>query len=634
MKNKFSNTPALAIGAGIAAEHGLDKTNPIKRVARLSITGFRLQKKGRGSGAKRGALDCIPTPGTTSVHTSTAASTRDYATEERNDTRTTVRAALLAEIRACNDPSELARTIVPRCDEAARMEHDALLRGDLVSAISVRFKELNGRRLSRSEIVTLFSPPKNAPINPSLLQLSEFSVTARLKAAHGHELMYAADSNTWYLFANGCWRPEANAVRVIEKARSIVKSFRPTAELIGDDHIRAQTLRKLDTCERTAFARGVVAGLAGEAGIVTDSHGFDTDAELLGVPNGVVALSTGALLPPHPAARISLCAAFAYRPGVRAPWFERTVNEVFNGNTELIAFFQRIMGYTLLARPTERLIIIPLGGGKNGKSTVFNAIADTLGTYAGKMAAETIASPTKAPRNHSPGSPREDLLRLRGKRLVLSGEIRRGTAFNDDTIKELASGGDLITARGLFSKSSVEFRPTCVVVAPTNILPIVRDDDPAVWDRLLLLPFRQRFGDEGKPAIDLTRSAKLRTEGEGILAWLVEGALEYQREGLNVPAEVHLLKQQYKEDNSAISTFITEYCDVGPQYAAATRHLFAVWQHCALELGETHVAQTAIAFGRALSSQSHGFVQCLVQTAEGRQKGWRGIRLKDGVVRS
>jgi P4 family phage/plasmid primase-like protien len=400
------------------------------------------------------------------------------------------------------------------------------LRMDVMHAYKARYKALSGRTMLKAEMEGLFPPPRQLKKGKTLerLPLTEFGVTERLRQAHGHELAYAGDSGRWYIYSKGYWEEQPkDTVRVTQMAREIVKTLRPIAEAIVDPELQEETLRAVAACERTGFAAGAVNGLAGEDGILTSSLQFDTHTHLLTAQNGVIDLRTGALLPHDPSIRATMVTGCDYVSGAKCPWFEQTLHEAFRGCHETVAFLKRFMGYTLLGTPKERFMLVPIGKGKNGKSTVFNPIKDALGTHAATMNSSVIASPIGAQASADPGGPAEHLLRLRGKRLILGSEIKRSSVFNDETVKTMASGGDTIVARGLFAHNSVEFKPTGVPVIPANVLPLIRDDDPAVIDRLLLLRFGVRYDDESE--IDKDRPAKIAAELEGVLAWLVEGAL-------------------------------------------------------------------------------------------------------------
>lgn len=68
--------------------------------------------------------------------------------------------------------------------------------------------------------------------------------------------------------------------------------------------------------------------------------------------------------------------------------------DVFFGDADMIGFFQRLVGYSLLGRPDEDVLAIPYGSGSNGKSTVLGAIRDAPVVVATELA--VVAPATEA----------------------------------------------------------------------------------------------------------------------------------------------------------------------------------------------------------------------------------------------
>lgn len=166
------------------------------------------------------------------------------------------------------------------------------------------------------------------------------------------------------------------------------------------------------------------------------------------------------------------------------------------------------------------------GSGSNGKATV-------LGEHAKAASADTLLA-SAGTGGGSAGSAREDVLRLRGARFLYVSEPEDGSELREGLIKSM-TGGDPMPARGLYSKVTVEVMPTWVSSMPTNHRPIVKGDDFAIWRRLLLIPFTRNFDHDKKVVKDPQRVEKLEAEAMGILRWCVDGALAYQRDGINPP---------------------------------------------------------------------------------------------------
>src|SRR5262245_4817122 len=91
-----------------------------------------------------------------------------------------------------------------------------------------------------------------------------------------------------------------------------------------------------------------------------------------------------------------------------------------------------------------------------------------------------------------------------------------------------------------------DFRPQAKLFLATNHRPVVGGQDNAIWDRVVPIPFTVRITDE---EVDPGLFQKLRRELPGILAWAVQGCLEWQEMGgLNPPDAVLRAKTDYRTE--------------------------------------------------------------------------------------
>lgn len=103
-----------------------------------------------------------------------------------------------------------------------------------------------------------------------------------------------------------------------------------------------------------------------------------------------------------------------------------------------------------------------------------------------------------------------------------------GRSLAESTLKQL-TGGDTITVRRLYGQL-VTFEPSHTTVL---YLPRVRGGDPALWARLVVVPFEVTIPpDEQDPEL----AERLQREADAVLAWAVAGYSAYRAQGLNSPA--------------------------------------------------------------------------------------------------
>ena len=82
------------------------------------------------------------------------------------------------------------------------------------------------------------------------------------------------------------------------------------------------------------------------------------------------------------------------------------------------------------------------------------------------------------------------------------------------------------------------------------------------------------------------RGEILLAERDGILAWALQGCLEWQRLGLRPPATVLAATDEYFEAEDALGRWLDECCDTGASYIEVTGQLFASWKSWAEAGGE------------------------------------------------
>lgn len=524
-----------------------------------------------------------------------------------------------AQILACEDSIDLVNEVARQAGEAAGT--DLALRAELAGLIRARFKELTDTSLPVADVrAAMAGGRKVVAFNKQRRQMTEFGNAERMLDHYGDGLMYVPEIDGWFMWTGIYWR-RAAGVEIEHLAKETIRALPDEAKAIESDGERAEFFKFCAISQRAVMVRNMVSLAQSDPRIVVSMADLDKLTHLLGVGNGVVDLHTGKLLPPDQAYRVTTITAVDYDPEARAPLFERTVADVFFGDADMIGFFQRLVGYSLLGKPDEDVLAIPYGSGSNGKSTVLGAIRDAMGEHAKMASADTFLSSGAAGGNA--GAAREDVLRLRGARFVYVSEPDEGSELREGLIKSM-TGGEPLPARGLYSKTTVEVAPTWVAFMPTNHRPIVKGDDHAIWRRLLPVPFTRNFDQDLTLTKDPDRAEKLAAEAEGILAWCVRGALAYQKNGLQPPAAVRKARDDYKSDMDLLGEWMDECCEVGPNHVESNARLWASWEAFAKARGELRLVPTLKQLNRRLDARG----TTAIKNAHGiRGRGRLGIRV-------
>ena len=116
---------------------------------------------------------------------------------------------------------------------------------------------------------------------------------------------------------------------------------------------------------------------------------------------------------------------------------------------------------------------------------------------------------------------------------------------------------------------------------------------------------------------------KLKAERPGILAWMIEGCLAWQREGLNPPEAVTAATAAYLEAQDSLAAWLDDCCEPDPNAWERSLDLFANWKDWAERNG--HYVGDAKTFRDRLDGRNGITHQLHPET---RRAGYQGVRLK------
>ena len=120
---------------------------------------------------------------------------------------------------------------------------------------------------------------------------------------------------------------------------------------------------------------------------------------------------------------------------------------------------------------------------------------------------------------------------------------------------------------------------------------------------------------------DRDLAAKLKAEWPGILRWLVQGCLDWQRDGLDVPDEVRGATAEYRKEADRVGSFIEQCCVVNFHARVGASDLFKAYLDFS---GDTDMTQTR--FGKAMAERGYHSDRITAGPQRGRN-AWFGIGL-------
>lgn len=317
---------------------------------------------------------------------------------------------------------------------------------------------------------------------------------------------------------------------------------------------------------------------------------FDRDKHLLNAQNGYLDLSSGHLHDHDKDKFFTKIASIEYTDKIDYPLWLDFLNQIFDGNQDLINYMQRAIGYSLSGSTEEQMMFILHGNGRNGKSVFLDIITEMLGNYTTNIQPQSIMVKQQT-NNASP-----DIAKLAGARLVTTTEPNDGMRFDEGLIKQL-TGGDRVTARFLH-ENEFEFTPQFKLWMATNHKPIIRGTDDGIWRRMAIIPFTVQI-----PAhkVDKNLKYKLRREMTAILNWAVEGYQEWKRIGLNEPQVIKNQRQTYRTEMDAVELFIEECCYRKSGEREKAKDLYRAYREWANENNQYSMNSTK--FGKEMNNK-------------------------------
>lgn len=316
-----------------------------------------------------------------------------------------------------------------------------------------------------------------------------------------------------------------------------------------------------------------------EHDMVVPAAYLDADPFTLNTPGGEVDLRTGKIRlhdidSPYHWNTCITAAAPDITEGCKL-WFE-FLETITSNDNHLTGFLQQVAGMALIGAVYHEGIVIAHGGGRNGKSTFFNALADVLGSYAGTIDVKVLTTDRQ-----NKGAA---LATLRGKRLVIAGELEEHQRLSTSTLKQLAST-DKLTVEEKF-KQPETVKQTHTLVLFTNFLPRVGSMDNGTWRRLLVIPFNAVIGE--REGIQNYGAYLVEHAGPDILTWAIAGAVEFVKNGfkLAVPDVVAEATEEYQSRENWLENFIDERCIREPNARVGARALYNEYKNWAQGAGE------------------------------------------------
>jgi len=443
-------------------------------------------------------------------------------------------------------------------------------------------------------------------------RFTEVGFMERFIQKHGADVRFVyhkARTGDWYRWTAGVWRKDTTG-EISRWARVIAQEV--YGDVVGetDKEEEAALLGFARLCARNVTIRNMLELASAERGF--DPAKFNTRPDKLITPDGAILLQTGENTP---AIRTDYstqqCGASPDPLGTECKEWLSFLERIFNGDQSLIDYVQRALGYSFTGHTSEQCFFICHGTGANGKSTLLETVAAIAGDYA-QTASMSAFMQRKGEENY-------DLATLEDARFVVASEGREGQRLNSALVKN-ATGEDRIKIRHPYERPR-EITPKWKIWLSSNYKPSIPGTDYALARRVRYLPFTAEIPENEQ---DPKLKKKLLREASGILRWILDGAVEWYRDGLQEPSTVLDATAEYLEEHDPLKDFLDTCFVLGENYTVSAGDLHSTWKQYCERTGEYLLNP------RMLGIRLKERRDCKLRNhkSTGGARYWRGLKLR------
>ena len=452
--------------------------------------------------------------------------------------------------------------------------------------IQKALKEVTAQYYPKEDIsISSIDEPFSFDINYlKKIKLNEIATAALFADAVRKIVIYTYDTKEYYYYNGKYWQLNKSDMKIRQIAKQFVlyidsiicaaekklSESKDEGEDVEDEkRLLAKMGQYYSKFTKLSSRNRLIEDIQDE--IVHSSEEFDKDPYKLCVENGVLDLEafnpasgkTEKLLPHRPEFMISKIANVYYDPNKNEAKFHQVLDTILDHNNDKKRYLSSILGYTLLGEAYEEQFYLILGKStRNGKSLVFESYANLLGLnegYSRQISAQTLLYSSIS---KSGSDPMPDIVRLKGTRMIVASEPKKGSVLNVELLKQL-TGNDQICARTLHSGTYSQFENAGTIFLLANNSPDFSDDTIMDSDRLKIVTFNHHFSEQER---DITLKNLFKTDSikSTMLNFALSGLTDYLSKGMEPYKGMKEELQEYSYSSDYLQQFLDENVTVLP----------------------------------------------------------------------
>lgn len=258
--------------------------------------------------------------------------------------------------------------------------------------------------------------------------------------------------------------------------------------------------------------------------------------------NGVLRLIDRVVLPHSPEFGFSYVLPYDYNPNAKCPEFDKLMDNITVKDEAMQRLLLEYIGYSIsgLRAAYGQKALILTGGGSNGKSTFLNVVK----LLVGEQCFSTVGLEDMGDANNR--------YSMVGKLFniceeIEENELKKGTAI----FKSIVTGANMMVKK-LYS-DTISMRIDTKLIISCNDLPSSKENNYAIYRRMLIVPFRASF----KGKVDKGIEDRVSKEMSGVYNRVLEAYDRFiKNEGNFSESEVvEKALAEYKYNNSVYNQF-------------------------------------------------------------------------------
>lgn len=407
----------------------------------------------------------------------------------------------------------------------------------------------------------------------------------RLIKNFDRNMRYSPERKKWLHWNGKVWEVDFGEAALYSYVKATINDIAIQAVNATDPGKQEQLLKEAYSLSNLSKQKNMIEQASKEKAVQIFVENMDADPWLFCCESGTIDLRTGRLREHRRKDFITKIAPVGYDPDAKSELFDEFLKHVLP-DKDVRCYVQKAAGYSLTGSTAEEKLFFAFGPPASGKSTFIETVRGIMGPHAVVLGFDTLLKQKYA----RSGAARPDLAKLMGVRFASAVEAGGDQEFDEELINRL-TGGDTITARHLYGEE-FDFKPIVKLWLAANNIPQVSGPAGAIWRRLRLIPFNVSIPPKER---DKTLKIKLQTtEAPAVLAWMVEGCLLWQKEGLEEPEAIRKLTEKEQGDSDPLKFFIEDCCLLDPQATVRNPALWKAYSSWARETRAIKMSQNRL----------------------------------------